>query len=172
VEEIANIKTQATPTPYKILKMVNGDSVLCKILQESDNAIVVECPMNIVKSTITDKTHHVVEHTGLERWINFTKDISFIIDKEKIMAFGDLAPEILLYYKMVSSRVKAEIEENKDDDMDETQFLQKMEENARRVRDLLGVSDREMEMEELFGELNEEDVEARITHQPTKRILH
>ena len=36
-------------SPYKIIKMINGDDVLCKILQEYSDALVVECPMSVTK---------------------------------------------------------------------------------------------------------------------------
>ena len=72
-------------SPYKIIKMINGDDVLCKILQEYSDALVVECPMSVTKHHIHDKANHLVEHTGLQRWINFTNDIKFVINKEQIL---------------------------------------------------------------------------------------
>ena len=65
---------------YKVLKMVNGDDVLCKILQEYSDALVVECPMAVTKQQVLDRPDHIVEHTGLQRWINFTNDVKFVID--------------------------------------------------------------------------------------------
>ena len=101
-----DIKSQS---PYKIIKMINGDDVLCKILQEYSDALVVECPMSVTKQRTIDSAEHIVEHTGLERWINFTNDIKFVIDKEKIMGFGNLAPEVIVYYKMISGKAKEEV---------------------------------------------------------------
>ena len=49
-----------------------------------------------------DTPEHIVEHTGLQRWMNFTHDNSFVIDKQKIIGFGNLAPEVVVYYKMVT----------------------------------------------------------------------
>ena len=95
-------------TPYKILKMITGEDVLCKILQEYSDALVVECPMSVTKHQAYDRPDHIIEHTGLQRWINFTNDIKFVIDKEKILGFANLAPEVAVYYKMISKKAKQE----------------------------------------------------------------
>ena len=73
-----------SPNPFKIIKMVNGDDVICKITEEYKDALVVEYPMSVVKNQIMENENHVVEHTGLQRWMNFTHDKSFLILKEKI----------------------------------------------------------------------------------------
>ena len=98
--------------PFKILKLSNGEDVLCKVLEEYKDALVVEYPMSVVKNQIVERDNHIVEHTGLQRWMNFTHDKSFLILKEKIMTLGDLAPEVPLYYKHICKRIT--IEESKE----------------------------------------------------------
>ena len=106
---VADKDKQDNTTPYKILKMITGEDVLCKILQEYSDALVVECPMSVTKQHTYDKPDHIVEHTGLQRWINFTNDIKFVIDKEKILGFANLANEVTVYYKMISKKAKEEV---------------------------------------------------------------
>ena len=106
---VADKDKQDNTTPYKILNMITGEDVLCKILQEYSDALVVECPMSVTKQHTYDKPDHIVEHTGLQRWINFTNDIKFVIDKEKILGFANLAPEVTVYYKMISKKAKEEV---------------------------------------------------------------
>ena len=98
--------------PFKVIKMMNGEDVLCKVLEEYKDALVVEYPMSVVKNQIVERDNHIVEHTGLQRWMNFTHDKSFLILKEKIMTLGDLAPEVTLYYKHICKRIT--IEESKE----------------------------------------------------------
>ena len=98
--------------PFKVLKMMNGEDVLCKVLEEYKDALIVEYPMSVVKNQIVERDNHIVEHTGLQRWMNFTHDKSFLILKEKIMTLGDLAPEVTLYYKHICKRIT--IEESKE----------------------------------------------------------
>ena len=94
--------------PFKVIKMLNGEDVLCKVLEEYKDALVVEYPMSVVKNQIMENENHVVEHTGLQRWMNFTHDKSFLILKEKILSLGDLAPEVTLYYKHICKRISIE----------------------------------------------------------------
>ena len=35
--------------PFKIIKMINGDDVICKIAEEYTEAFVIEYPMSVVK---------------------------------------------------------------------------------------------------------------------------
>ena len=82
--KIVNPDKAVTNTPYKIIKLISGEDILCKIIQEYTDAVVVEYPMSIAKHQVIDQPDHVVEHTGLQRWINFTHDRNFVIEKQKI----------------------------------------------------------------------------------------
>ena len=153
------IATKENSTPYKIIKLINGDDIFCKILQEYTDAIVVECPMSINKHQVMDTPEHIVEHTGLQRWINFTHDTSFVIDKQKIVAFGNLAPEVVVYYKMITSKVKAE-EDGTTGNQDHDELVKQMQENVSKLEKIL--------------EDNEtiDDTDEKITHVQPNRILH
>ena len=98
----------STKYPFKVLKLMNGEDVLCKVLEEYKDALVIEYPMSVVKNQIMESNDHIVEHTGLQRWMNFTHDKSFVILKEKILSLGDLAPEVTLYYKHICKRISFE----------------------------------------------------------------
>tara|TARA_Y100000034_G_C6743283_1_gene329966 strand:- start:270 stop:746 length:477 start_codon:yes stop_codon:yes gene_type:complete len=124
-------------SPYKILKMVDGSDVLCKILQEYSDALVVETPMSVTKQQTFDRPDHVVEHTGLQRWINFTNDIKFVIDKQKILGFANLAPEVTVYYKMIAKKAKEEAGmETQSNDSDE-EVMAKMRSNIDRLAQIM-----------------------------------
>ena len=49
--------------PFKILKMINGDDVICKIAEEYSDALVIEYPMSIVKNQVMESEYQIVEHT-------------------------------------------------------------------------------------------------------------
>ena len=120
--------------PFKILKLSNGEDVLCKVLEEYKDALVVEYPMSVVKNQIMESNDHVVEHTGLQRWMNFTHDKSFLILKEKILSLGDLAPEVTLYYKHICKRLSIE-ESHAPSDEDEA--MMKMRDNIEQLVDAI-----------------------------------
>jgi len=131
-----------TGNPFKVIKMVNGEDVLCKILEEYKDALVVEYPMSVVKNKIVEQNDHIVEHTGLQRWMNFTHDKSFLILKEKILSLGDLAPEVTLYYKHICKRIS--IEESKEP-TDEDEAMMKLQDNMETLVEALGDTNMEGE---------------------------
>jgi len=151
-------------SPYKVIKMINGDDVLCKILQEYSDALVVECPMSVTKQQIHDRPDHIVEHTGLQRWVNFTNDVKFVINKEKILGWGNLAPEVIVYYRMISNKAKEEsgIEIDKDD----SDVLAQIRSNIDR---LSAIMEENTPTEEQLMEYEED---SRMTHIPNKKIIH
>ena len=124
-----------TGNQFKVIKIVNGEDVLCKILEEYKDALVVEYPMSVVKNQIVEQENHIVEHTGLQRWMNFTHDKSFLILKEKILSLGDLAPEVTLYYKHICKRMT--LEESKEP-TDEEEAMMKLRDNMESLVEALG----------------------------------
>ena len=127
-----------TGNPFKVLKMINGEDVLCKILEEYKDALVVEYPMSVVKNQIMEAENHVVEHTGLQRWMNFTHDKSFLILKEKILSLGDLAPEVTLYYKHICKRMSTEEAQAP---TDEDEAMTKLQDNMESLIEAFGGGD-------------------------------
>jgi glutaredoxin 2 len=69
----------------------------------------------------------------LQRWINFTNDIKFVLDKQKILGFANLAPEVAVYYKMISK--KAKVEAGIEDDLSESdqELMDKIKDNIDRL---------------------------------------
>ena len=118
--------------------------------------------MSINKHQVMDTPEHIVEHTGLQRWINFTHDTSFVIDKQKIVAFGNLAPEVVVYYKMITSKVKSE-EDGTTGNPEHDELVKQMQEN---------VSKLEKMMEENDNDTAIDDSDDRITHVQPNKILH
>ena len=153
--EIAD-KDEANKSPYKILKLLDGSDVLCKIIQEYSDALVVECPMSVTKHQTFDRPEHIVEHTGLQRWINFTNDVKFVIDKQKILGFATLAPEVAVYYRMISK--KAKIEAGMDDELSESdeELMTKIRANIDRLSAIMDGTEAE-----------EEDVTTDVEHNKT-----
>src|SRR6056300_1401352 len=151
-------------TNYKVLKLTNGDDLICKILGEDDNSVIVECPMQVLKTKYRNNGNDIVEHTGLQRWISFTNDIEYIIDKEKIIGLANLSPEVMVYYKMVSRKT---IEESEMDAMEsygktDEEVLEKINSNMDKLVSIMEGDD------EVEDEYNAED-----TLQSNKdRILH
>ena len=136
--------------PFKVLKMLNGEDVLCKVLEEYKDALVIEYPMSVVKNQIMESNDHIVEHTGLQRWMNFTHDKSFVILKEKILSLGDLAPEVTLYYKHICKRISFE-ESNEPTTEDEA--MMKMQDNLEQLAEVVSGSNGTLKESDLSSDL-------------------
>ena len=148
---------------FKVLKLIDGSDVLCKVLSEYDDAIVVECPMSVTRQTINERRDHIVEHTGLQKWMSFTNDINFVIEKHKILSSADLSPEVTLYYKMIAKKSKEESMEEQADDGNKTEeeLLDRLRGNIERLTALMeGEQDTDYE-----DEFNEDTYD-------TKKVLH
>jgi len=121
--------------PFKIIKMINGEDVICKIAEEYKDAYVVEYPMSIVKNQVMENENSIVEHTGLQRWMNYTHDTSFIIPKERILSLGNLAPDVTIYYKHIRKRLEKEDQSSPNS---EDEAVEKMQANVERLMHIMG----------------------------------
>jgi len=121
--------------PFKIIKMVNGDDVICKVAEEYKDALVIEYPMSIVKNQIMENENSIVEHTGLQRWMNYTHDTTFVIPKERIICLGNMAPDVTLYYKHVCKRLEFETHQ---EPSNEDEAMEKMKENVDKLVQMMG----------------------------------
>ena len=121
--------------PFKIIKMINGDDVICKITEEYTDAFVVEYPMSVVKNQVVENETSVVEHTGLQRWMNYTQDTAFVIPKERILSLGNLAPDVTVYYKHIRKRLEMEDQLNP---TSEDEAVEKMQANIERLMHIMG----------------------------------
>ena len=157
---VMEIASKDNTTPYKIIKLINGEDIFCKILQEYTDAVVVECPMSINRHQVMDSPEHIVEHTGLQRWINFTHDTSFVIDKQKIIGFGNLAPEVVVYYQMVTKKIKMEEEGTTGNDEHDA-LVKQMQENVAKLEKIMESTD--------MDSIDDDD---KITHMQPNKTLH
>ena len=157
------IATKDNTTPYKIIKLISGEDIFCKILQEYTDAIVVEYPMSINRHQVMDTPEHIVEHTGLQRWMNFTHDNSFVIDKQKIIGFGNLAPEVVVYYQMVTRKIKSE-EDGETGNEEHDELVKQMQENVSKLEKIMEGNDTAI--------ADDIDTDESITHVQPNRTLH
>jgi len=141
LKEINNSMTEMKTTahqsnnPFKILKMINGEDVICKIAEEYTDAFVVEYPMSVVKNQVVEHENSIVEHTGLQRWMNYTLDTAFVIPKERIMSLGDLAPDVMVYYKHIRKRLEIEEQHNPSN---EAEAVEQMKSNIDKLMTIMG----------------------------------
>ena len=94
--------------------------------------------MSIVKNQVVESEDQIVEHTGLQRWMNYTHDTTFVIPKERIITLANMAPDVTMYYKHVCKRLEVETQL---EPSDEEEAMEKMKENVDRLVELMGSDD-------------------------------
>jgi len=127
--------TQTDTFPYKVLKMNSGEDVICKILKEFKDALVIERPMSITENMqFNEEVGEVVNQTGLQRWLNFTNDTQFIVAKEKVLTMANLAPEVSYYYKHLVEKLM-HMEQHRP--KDEEEVSHKMKEVRNNLKEMM-----------------------------------
>ena len=127
--------TQTDTFPYKVLKMNSGEDVICKILKEFSDALVIERPMSIAENTqFNEELGEVVNQTGLQRWLNFTNDTEFVVAKEKVLTMANLAPEVSYYYKHLCEKL---IHMEQHQPKDEEEVSHKMKEVRNNLKEMM-----------------------------------
>ena len=128
------MENQQITNPFKVIKMDNGEDVVCKIVQEYKDAFIIERPMAINETTqFNEEVGEIVNQTGLSRWMNFTNDTQFIVAKKKILSMANLAPEVTYYYKNICEKLNVV---EKHQLKTEEEVAQKMKEIKTKVGDM------------------------------------
>ena len=69
--------------------------------------------------------------------MNYTLDTSFVIHKERILSQGNLAPDVMVYYKHIRKRLEMEDQFSPNN---EDEAIEKMKENVDRLMHMMGES--------------------------------
>ena len=71
---------------YSVLKLSNGEDIVCRIVEASKEKVKVEDPLLLDVQQITDKQGKIKESVGLIRWIKpFTEEEEYFIEKNSIV---------------------------------------------------------------------------------------
>jgi hypothetical protein len=122
-------------TSIRHLKLVTGEEVICDVLEESGDTIVVNNAMSLMQNTLkngdkffTFKTYMVYQDTPMNVIIIFT---------DKIMSLATPAKEMLDQYSMAITEMAKYIEETYKDSSDEEmsldEFLDDMDKENRLI---------------------------------------
>lgn len=120
-------------TSIRHLKLVTGEEVICDVLEETGDTIVVNNAMSLMQNTLkngdkffTFKTYMVYQDTPMNVIVIFT---------DKIMSLATPAKEMLDQYSMAIKEMAKYIEETYKDSSDEEtsldEFLDDMDKETR-----------------------------------------
>ena len=91
---------------YSVLKLSNGEDIVCRIVEASSEKIKVEDPLLLDVQQITDKQGKIKESVGLIRWIKpFTEEEEYFIEKNSIVITVPASSGLSKYYEHVLKRL-------------------------------------------------------------------
>ena len=91
---------------YSVLKLSNGEDIVCRIVEASKEKVKVEDPLLLDVQQITDKQGKIKESVGLIRWIKpFTEEEEYFIEKNSIVITVPASIGLSKYYEHVLKRL-------------------------------------------------------------------
>ena len=115
-----------TPSSYKIVKLINGEDIICTISPlDCDKHIRVEFPLKMQVAPRMQRDR-VVESLNLSHWIHpATETTIFDIPSTSVIMMADVSPGLSKYYEYVLKKmdsfeetIEEEIQEEDIDDED------------------------------------------------------
>ena len=91
--------------PYKIVKLTNGEDIICMVENEFGEECEVSYPL--LMQTLPRRTPQgLVESLSLSRWLQpFTEESLFKIKSDNIILMTDASPGLCKYYEYVLSKI-------------------------------------------------------------------
>ena len=91
---------------YSVLKLSNGEDIVCRIVEASKEKVKVEAPLLLDVQQITDKDGKIKESIGLLRWIKpFTEEEEYFIEKNSIVITVPASSGLSKFYEHVLKRL-------------------------------------------------------------------
>ena len=97
----------STTTPYKILKLTNGENLICEINDDVDDGeYKINFPLKMeVRSMVTKEG--VVDSLNLVRWIGpYTEQSFFSIKRDHVLLVADASEGLSRYYEHIIKEIK------------------------------------------------------------------
>ena len=94
-------------TAYKIVKLTNGEELICEINDNVDNGeYKINFPLKIeVRSTVTKEG--VVDSLNLSRWIGpYTEQSFFSIKRDHVLVIANASVGLSRYYEHMMKEIK------------------------------------------------------------------
>ena len=102
---------------YRIMKLSNGDEIICKLHNTENGYFKVGYPMKMCTVNTMGKDGKYEENLALRKWATFTKDKVFAIEKNQVVLHYEVNIGLCKYYEYILKRYDdAERYKNKDGD--------------------------------------------------------
>ena len=95
-----------TTIPYKIVKLTNGENIICQLNDDVDNGeYKINFPLKMVVHSMATKDG-VVDSLNLSRWIGpYTEQSFFSIKSDHVLLIANASPGLSRYYEHVMREI-------------------------------------------------------------------
>ena len=88
-------------TDYAIVKLSNGENIICRVVQKTDSDITVQSPLKM-ESVNKITQAGISEHLSLVRWLQpFSDEKNFTIEKNSVVFSTPASIGLSKYYEYV-----------------------------------------------------------------------
>ena len=96
-----------TFTSYKVIKLTNGEEIVCQLGDDIDNGeYKINFPLKMKVYSMPTK-EGVVDSLNLSRWIGpYTEQSNFSIKTDHVILVADASPGLSRYYEHVINEIK------------------------------------------------------------------
>ena len=95
-----------TDTPYKIVKLTNGDDLICEVNDCDDVEYKIIFPLKMEISTMQTK-EGVVDSLNLSRWIGpYTEQSFFSIKRDHVLVIANASVGLSRYYEHMIREIR------------------------------------------------------------------
>jgi hypothetical protein len=120
--------TKEVVSPVKIIKLVNGDDIVCSLpkeqLEEKSPLLRITKPLQ-VKYVPQLTPQGIKDYVALIKWSPYTKDVIISIPKDKIMTITNANGSMITSYFHLIKDYDKEEKVQKDDQYERTRFSDK-----------------------------------------------
>ena len=105
-------------TNYKVVKLTNGDNIICEAVEHVNETYVIKTPLKMEMMHEDDSNQHV-ESLHLTAWISpFTENTYFEIKETHVIVITEASIGLSAYYKNIVKK-HSKFAEQLSDDLDE-----------------------------------------------------
>ena len=96
-----------TTAPYKIVKLTNGEELVCQLADDIDNGeYKINFPLKMEVHSVLTK-EGPVDSLNLSRWIGpYTEQSKFSIKSDHVLLIANASPGLSRYYEHVIKEIK------------------------------------------------------------------
>lgn len=96
---------------YVVIKLVSGEQLFARLLNETENGIVILNPINVRIVSITNSKGEVIEKSVMSVFTQFTEDKQFVFNRKDIIFCKNLHHKMVPFYRSFINQLMIDEEE-------------------------------------------------------------